>query len=313
MALPEGYELRAPAPDDVDAVAHLLVADEAANSGKVVLGSELVRGAWSRATFDPATDAWVAVDQAGAVVGYAQVSREAPNVVRSWGVVHPDQRGRGVGSVLLDRVEERAFEILSDVPSARFGLYVNAGDHAAPAMVEARGLRPTRRLWQMEIDLAGRVDPGRSPEGIEITRVDPSEDLRAVHAVLSTAFEGDWDHHPMSFDPWVEEHATEPMFDPTLWLLARDEGEPVGALIAGDAGDRGWVEEIGVLPGHRGRGIGAALLRRSFATFAGRGLARVLLNVDSENPTGATELYERVGMRIVSRWDLWERRLTGSV
>ena len=36
-------------------------------------------------------------------------------------------------------------------------------------------------------------------------------------------------------------------------------------------------------------------------------VARVMLNVDAENPTGATALYERVGMRIIKRWDLWER------
>jgi hypothetical protein len=33
----------------------------------------------------------------------------------------------------------------------------------------------------------------------------------------------------------------------------------------------------------------------------------VLLNVDAENPTGATKLYEHVGMRVVNRWDVWER------
>ena len=31
------------------------------------------------------------------------------------------------------------------------------------------------------------------------------------------------------------------------------------------------------------------------------------LNVDAENVTGATAVYERVGMRVVNRWDLWER------
>ena len=31
--------------------------------------------------------------------------------------------------------------------------------------------------------------------------------------------------------------------------------------------------------------------------------------VDAESPTGATALYERAGMRLVKRWDLWERRL----
>jgi ribosomal protein S18 acetylase RimI-like enzyme len=52
-----------------------------------------------------------------------------------------------------------------------------------------------------------------------------------------------------------------------------------------------------------------ALLRRSFAMFAGRGVRRVILNVDAGNATGATALYERAGMRVVNRWDLWERLL----
>ena len=59
----------------------------------------------------------------------------------------------------------------------------------------------------------------------------------------------------------------------------------------------------------RGRGAGEALLRRSFALFAGRGIRRVLLAVDAENATGATALYERVGMRVVGRFDWWERPL----
>jgi hypothetical protein len=33
----------------------------------------------------------------------------------------------------------------------------------------------------------------------------------------------------------------------------------------------------------------------------------VILNVDAENTTGATALYERVGMRVINRWDVWER------
>jgi len=65
-----------------------------------------------------------------------------------------------------------------------------------------------------------------------------------------------------------------------------------------------------VLEPYRGRGIGAALLRRSFALLAQRGIPQVLVNVDAENVTGATALYERVGMRVVNRWDMWERTLT---
>ncbi len=85
----------------------------------------------------------------------------------------------------------------------------------------------------------------------------------------------------------------------------------MGALTGTVSEDHGWVDQLGVLAPARGRGIGAALLRRSFAMFAGRGLRRALLSVDAENPTGATRLYERVGMRVVNRWDWWERSSGG--
>ena len=42
---------------------------------------------------------------------------------------------------------------------------------------------------------------------------------------------------------------------------------------------------------------------------ASRGLLRVMLNVDSENSTGAALLYEGVGMRSVRAWDVYEKRV----
>ncbi len=61
-----------------------------------------------------------------------------------------------------------------------------------------------------------------------------------------------------------------------------------------------------------GAGSRPTLISRSFASFAERGVSSVVLNVDAENPTGATTLYERSGMRVIRRWDLWERSaLTG--
>jgi mycothiol synthase len=174
-------------------------------------------------------------------------------------------------------------------------------------MLRDHGLGPVRHFWHMEIDVGGRIEPGPTPNGIRIGPVDPSADLAAVHAVLDEAFADDWGYHPEPYERWSRGYTSSPSFDPTLWLIARDGGEPVATLAANVFGDQGWVAEVGVVPSHRGRGIAAALLRSSFATFAERGLRRVLLNVDAKNPTGATALYERVGMRVVKRWDLWER------
>jgi GNAT superfamily N-acetyltransferase len=159
----------------------------------------------------------------------------------------------------------------------------------------------------MQIDLDGPLDPGPPPPGIDIGGVDPAVDLPAIHGLLERAFADDPGDQPEPYGRWVEELEAGPSYDPTLWLMARDRGVPVGVLIASRGDDGGWVDWVAVLDSHRGRGIAAALLRRTFAGFASRGLRRVLLNVDAENVTGATAVYERVGMRAVFRWDLWER------
>jgi mycothiol synthase len=311
MELPPAYRFRAPTPDDLDAVAELLVASDLHDAGQSFLDAGFLQDQWSRVGFAPATDAWVVVHGENAIVGYGQARREVPTILESWAVIHPGHRGRGLGAWLLGRIQQRASELLAGVPSARFRHAINAGDRAAAAMLAASGLHPVRHFWYMQFDLPAGFDAGPTPEGIELGGIDPRVHLPAVHAVLEEAFADHWGHHPEPLDWWVQEQMGSPSYDPTLWLLASEAGEPVGALTASVAGDRGWVDELGVLAPWRGRGIAGALLRRSFATFAGRGLRQVLLSVDADNPTGATRLYERVGMRVVNRWDCWERSSGG--
>ncbi|MGE0374141.1 MAG: GNAT family N-acetyltransferase [Planctomycetaceae bacterium] len=64
--------------------------------------------------------------------------------------------------------------------------------------------------------------------------------------------------------------------------------------------NQGWwtgaIQNVGVVPEHRGLGLGKALLLQSLAGFRRRGLKRVFLEVTAEN-TAAIELYARVGFR----------------
>jgi mycothiol synthase len=311
MLLPPAYRNRAPTPDDLDAVAEVLVAGDLHDVGQSVLDADFLQDQWSRVGFDLGADAWLVVQGEDAIVGYGQAMREGPTVVGSWGVVHPGHRGRGIGAWLLAQIQQRASELLVGVSFGRFRHAVNAGDRAAAAMLAASGLRPVRHFWHMQLDLAVGFEPGPTPKGIRISGIDPGVHLPAVHAVLEEAFADHWGHHREPFDRWAKQQTGSPSYDPALWLLATEGGKPVGALTASVAGDRGWVDELGVLAPWRGRGVGVALLRRSFATFARRGLQWGLLSVDADNPTGATRLYERVGMRVVNRWDVWERSSGG--
>lgn len=305
--LPAGYAFRAPAAADVDAVGTMLVADQLAAGFQPTLDAAFVRQAWSRPDFDPAADAWVVIDGTGTAVAYGQVRREEPDIVGSWGVVHLEHRGLGIGTSMLDRIEARAATLFADVESPRFRHSITAGDRPAESILRDRGMRPIRHFWHMRLDLAGPLEPGSAPDGIEIGGIGPADDLKAIHAVLEAAFVDDPSGHPDPFDQWAEGQLASPTYDPTLWLLACDGDVPVGVLIASAGDDGGWVDWLAVLVSHRGRGIAMALLRRSFAMLAERGMDHVLLNVDAENVTGATAVYERAGMRVVNRWDLWER------
>ena len=308
MDVSDRYAFRAPTEQDLEPVAAVLLADQLADGVEPTIDAHFLQGIWSRSDFDLALDAWVVIDHVRTIVGYGQVGPWDADGVWSWGVVHPEYRGRGIGSALLDRIESRAATLLGGLPSARFRHSISAADRAAAAMLRGRGLQPIRHYWHMQIDLDDPVEPGPAPDTIDFAPIRAPDDLRSIHGILTAAFADDPGDHPAAYDKWLEEHTAMPSYDPTLWWLARDAGTPVGTLTASAGDEVGWVDWVAVLDSHRGRGIASALLRHAFATFARRRLKRVRLNVDAENVTGATAVYERVGMRVVNRWDLWERR-----
>jgi ribosomal protein S18 acetylase RimI-like enzyme len=60
----------------------------------------------------------------------------------------------------------------------------------------------------------------------------------------------------------------------------------------------GAIQNVGVVPEHRGLGLGRALVLKCLHGFRATGIPRVSLEVTAENHP-AVELYKRVGFRIV--------------
>jgi mycothiol synthase len=308
-SLPDGYAIRPASVDDLDGVAEMLLADDVADTGQSDFDADFLRDQWSSPGLDLSVDAWVVTAPRSTIVGHANVAPEGDSKLKSWGLVHPDHRGRGLGSVLLDRIETRAAERLGPGSGSVFTAVTDV-DEAGAALVGSRGFERVRSFRHLQLDLDGpRPEPGEPPPGIEITGIDPERDLARVHAIFVEVFREEWGYRVIPFEDWSSLEVETTSYDPSLWLLATDGDEAVGALSSVVWGDRGWVGELGVRKPWRGRGIASALLRRAFATFAARGLPRVMLNVDAANPTGAVRLYERLGMRTVRGWNVYEKRV----
>lgn len=102
----------------------------------------------------------------------------------------------------------------------------------------------------------------------------------------------------------MEEIAGKPGFLPeATWLVecvdAAGWGEPVGAIQGVRATPRyGSVQNVGVTPWGRGRGVGTALVLAALHGFREAGLQRATLDVTATN-TPAVRLYTGLGFRRV--------------
>jgi mycothiol synthase len=181
------------------------------------------------------------------------------------------------------------------------------------AQVLARhGFARARTFWRMSRDVgadhAWSAAPGVVVRSLDRTRLD--DELRTVYAILQTAFVDHWNHHAVPFDEWRRAKEESPGLDLGLWWVAELDGEPAGALIAStQAASEGtlYVASLGTLQPARGRGVAHSLLGRAFEETSQRGWTRAMLDVDGENPTGATALYRSVGMEIEFAMSAWHR------
>ncbi len=148
------------------------------------------------------------------------------------------------------------------------------------------------------------------PENIELRPYTPDL-LRAVYEADEEAFQDHWGHVRLDFETWEHFAVKREGFDPGLWLLAFDGGEIAGYALCSYEQEQGegWVNELGVRRPWRRKGLGLAFLHHAFGEFYRRGERKVLLNVDSQNLTGATRLYTRAGMRVALQADTYELEL----
>jgi ribosomal protein S18 acetylase RimI-like enzyme len=282
--------------DDFPALAELFnAADEAVLGRPALIDVHEVDGWLGTIALD--TNTWL-FEEEGALVaaGFAQRHGEIGVLA---GAVRPDRRGLGYGSTIVACAEQR----LVEEGTPRFHAWSTNGDELAAELFRGRGFAEVRRFWEMEIDL------GDESPAAPVVAVDSfSEDERqAFHAALEEAFADHWEPHPEPFGTWWQRQIGRSNYDPTLWFVIRD-GDEIAAIARNEMRESsGYVGALGVRRPWRGRGYAKALLHHTFREFHRRGLRRVTLGVDAANPTGATRLYEGVGMHAAREDIVWEK------
>ena len=313
LLLALGYTISRPGPDDAAAVLALIVASDISELGEAQgYGLEELEADWNGLELE--RDAWVALAPDGSMAGYGYVGHRRHVRMDIEAHVHPSHLGRGIGVSLIRLTEERAREHVPLAPGgARVVVnnWINARNTAARALLERAGYAPARYFWRMETEL-GEVPAPDWPAGLAVRAGMIGEDLRPYYETVEEAWSGQWGHVPLSFAEWVTRR-TERSFDPALWFLATEGDEPAGVALCSEAEGIGWVETLAVRPAWRRRGLGLALLRHVFGDLRGRGLRRVGLGVDAANPTGATRLYERAGMRLAQQYATYSKELRPGV
>jgi ribosomal protein S18 acetylase RimI-like enzyme len=133
------------------------------------------------------------------------------------------------------------------------------------------------------------------PVGIRLV---PFEDHHALaaHALLADAYARGGGAVPSRFVEWWSVVSTDDEFDPGLCFVALDtDGKMAGFALCWTSS---FIKDIAVAAPYRRQGVGEALLLAAFAALKARGNEQVGLKVETENPSGAQRLYERLGFVI---------------
>lgn len=270
------------------------------------------------------------VDNGGRIVGYlklyetdGQRAGEPSKNYRIWGCVDRDQPDSDdLRKLLLTAAEAQAAQ--QGIP-VEIDYRVNAQDEAMVRVLLAGDYAPTRTFWQMRRRLADlpeapSISPGAANVTIRAARTEA--DQRAIYALHMDSFRDHWNFTPYPYETWLQSlTAYPPTRDPSCWLIAEAGDALVGFVIGvpgqiivpemGYEPDVGYVAYMGTRQSWRGRGVAKALLYAVFDVFRQRGMREVSLGVDAGNATGATHLYQKVGMARSMTFDIYRKIIDG--
>ena len=322
-AVPAGLVLRPYAGEsDIPAIVGVINAEWEHDRvpGRVAVEEKAAQYRHASESFDARRDLTLAeVD--GEVIGYGirgwtDVADSDVREYRCDGSVVPAWRGRGIGRALLGENMRLARQMAAGHETARgraFGSMSHEHQDADEALLRSEGFEQVRFFCDMVRTDLDDVPEVPLPEGLTV-RPATAADGRALWEADHEAFRDHWGGYDDSEESFSR-FADGPEFDPGLWVVAWDGERIAGAVINAIypkenealGVKRGWLDSVFTLRPYRRRGLARALIARALVVLRDRGMTGAILDVDSDNGTGALGLYESAGFRVAHRSSSWRK------
>ncbi|MBK8781830.1 MAG: GNAT family N-acetyltransferase [Anaerolineales bacterium] len=252
----------------------------------------------------------------GEVIGYArgwwQDEPNGPLIYGLIGFLAPAWRRKGIGSRMLQWVEDRLREIASSHASERekcFQTFAEEAQVGMSAMLEKSGYQPVRYFYTMLRPSMDNIPDFPLPHGLEVRPVLP-EQYRAIWDADMEAFQDHWGFSAPTeedYQSWLTGNTFQPHLWKIAWDVATDQvAGQVKTFIRVEENKkferkRGYTEFISVRRPWRKKGLARALIVQSLLAQKEAGMTESALGVDTENLSGATHVYEDCGFQVVKR------------
>ena len=291
MQIPDGLTTRPLEYADARAITDLIAAQELADVGQVIIDLSDIEGEWGRPSYDLAGSS-IGVFDGERLVAYGEVAGPG----RGDAAVHPDYRGRGLGTAIALWMQENARSQGHDL----VGMPVPVGSPGEKLLKEL-GYHARWNSWVLRLPAGTEIQPQPLPEGYAV-REATEDEQKDVYHVIEDAFLEFSDRDKVEFDDFAATTFGRPGFQPWNIRVAVDpDGDIVGAAyLLIDAQGCGYVDKLAVRNDQRHRGLARGLLVDAFAVAREHGAHTSELATDSR--TGALSLYEKVGMEVYSNW-----------
>ncbi|MBN1487664.1 MAG: GNAT family N-acetyltransferase [Anaerolineae bacterium] len=316
--LPDGFTVRPPTFDDLQADVDLLNAYFVDLTGKPRFEAADIESEWKSPYSNREKNVRFVFAPDGRLVADVGIWAEPPYVrLFGWMFIHPEYKGLDLAHYLTEWIATRGREIMLSAPEGTRVVvrqdYLQQVEHIHDLLLE-HNYDLIRHMFRMQIDMDSPPPEPRFPEGIVIRTFDRATQMHALVQAERDIFQDHWGFVEKSYEEdyksWVHWTDNDEHFDPSLWFLALDGDRIAGvSLCTGfrvEDPEMGYVKSLGVQRDWRRKGIGLALLHHSFGELYRRGKKRVTLHVDAMSLTGATLLYEKSGMHVAERSDVFE-------